>query len=100
MTKTHNLAYEEHTYYKTNILKKISDSNSITESQWNNKNFRIQFFKNHFELKNFSRESQCIEYTKGRIGNIYNINENIISEINSAKCITLIKLNVNKNIFY
>lgn len=44
LTKTHNLAYEEHIYYKTNIIKKISYTNSKTESQWNDKNFRIQFF--------------------------------------------------------
>lgn len=85
MTKAHNIAYEEHTFYKTNIIKKISDSNAITESQWNDKNFRIQFLKIYFELNNFSSESQCIEYTKGRIGNLFNINENIISELIEQK---------------
>ena len=92
LTKEHSIPYTEHTYYKNTITIKNIKNNNISEKDWEDKNFCIKFFKNYFMNNKYCSISQCVEYTKGRLGDNINIEENLINEIQSAKASISIKI--------
>ena len=85
LTKEHTIPYEEHNYYKDTVIPKKLQQGNLTKKDWQDKNIRINMFRNYFKENKAASIMQCVEYIKGRFGNDLDINEDIKKEINSAK---------------
>ena len=72
-------------YYKQNIIPKNLEANIIKKGDWIDKNFRLSFFKNYFENNNYCSVDQCLEQTRGKLGEEIEVSEKIKSEIQAAK---------------